>query len=72
LVDSEPDEAHSRYRTDRVLIAEHKPQLYGTQGAPIYSAEEKAQVEARRRKLGLPTVAEMARERAKMYQRLYQ
>jgi hypothetical protein len=33
---------------------------------------EKAQVEARRKKLGLPSIAEMARERGKMYQRLYQ
>jgi hypothetical protein len=63
---------HLAYLTDRVLIAERKPQLYGTQGTPIYSAEEKAQVEARRKKLGLPSMAEMARERGKMYQRLYQ
>jgi hypothetical protein len=63
---------HLAYLTDRVLIAEHKPQLYGTQGAPIYSDEEKAQVEARRKKLGLPSMSEMARERGKMYQRLYQ
>jgi hypothetical protein len=60
------------YLTDRVLIAERKPQLYGTQGAPVYSDEEKAQVEARRKKLGLPSMAEMARERGKMYQRLFQ
>jgi hypothetical protein len=74
------EEAHARgevtgmqlaYLTDRVLIAERKPQRYGTQGAPSYSAEEKARVEARRRKLGLPSMAEMARERARMYQRLY-
>lgn len=62
---------HLAYLTDRVLIAEHKPQLYGTQGAPIYSDAEKAQVEARRKKVGLPSMEEMARERGKMYQRLY-
>lgn len=63
---------HLAYLTDRVLIAERKPQLYGTQGAPIYSDEEKARVEARRKKLGLPSMAEMAREKGKMYQRLYE
>jgi hypothetical protein len=63
---------HLAYLTDRVLIVEHKPQLYGTQGAPVYSDQEKAQVEARRKKLGLPSMAEMARERGKQYQRLYE
>jgi hypothetical protein len=63
---------HLAYLTDRVLAAEHRPQLYGTQGAPVYTDEEKAQVEARRKKLGLPSMAEMARERGKMYQRVYQ
>jgi hypothetical protein len=62
---------HLAYLTDRVLIAERKPQLYGTQGAPVLSEEEKARVEARRKKVGLPTMAEMARERGKMYQQLY-
>jgi hypothetical protein len=62
---------HLAYLTDRVRIAERKPQLYGTQGAAVFSDEEKARVEARRKKLGLPSMAEAARERGKQYQRLY-
>ncbi len=54
-----------------MLVAERKPQLYGTQGAPVFSAEEKARVEARRKKVGLPSMAELARERGKLYQRRY-
>jgi hypothetical protein len=61
---------HLAYLTDRVFSAEGKQQLYGTQGAPQYSAQEKARVEARRKKLGLPSMAEMARLKAEAYERI--
>jgi hypothetical protein len=62
--------AHLAYLTDRVLTAQNRPQRYGTQGAPRFSAEEKAQVEARRRSVGLPSMEETARSRGEMYRKL--
>jgi hypothetical protein len=45
--------------SDHVLVNEHTPQLYGTQGASIYTDVQKAQVNARRRRFGLPSRADM-------------
>lgn len=55
------------YLTDRVLLAEGKKQLYGTQFAPIdgklqpQPIEDEANVDARRAQVGLPPLAEYAR-----------
>ena len=62
---------HLAYLTDRVRTAENRPQVYGTQGSPVYSEAEKAEVNARRKKLGMPTMAESARETARFYQQDY-
>lgn len=59
---------HLAYLTDRVAIAFHRPQTYGTQGAPVYTLSERNEVDARRAQLGLPTMAETARQRSAMYQ----
>ncbi|KQQ47163.1 hypothetical protein ASF61_00455 [Duganella sp. Leaf126] len=49
---------------DRLLVAEGKPQRYGTQlgGEPLHfqPIEDEANVDARRRSIGLPTMAEYA------------
>lgn len=52
------------YLTDRILVAENKPQRYGTQfrQAPTgemipYPIEDEANVDARRRSAGMPTLA---------------
>jgi hypothetical protein len=58
------------YLTDRVLVAQHRPQRFGTQGASLYSKAETAEIDARRKKLGLPSMAEMARTRGQEYERL--
>jgi hypothetical protein len=61
------------YLTDRVLLAEGKKQLYGTQFTrekgelqprPI---EDAAHVDQRRAEAGLPPLAEYAAELAKLY-----
>ena len=62
---------HLAYLTDRVLVNERKPQVYGTQGAPIYDDAERARVNARRKRLGLPSMAEMARQRGHFYEQAY-
>jgi hypothetical protein len=55
------------YLTDRVLLAEGKKQLYGTQFAPIDGKlqprpiEDEANVDARRAEVGLPPLAEYAK-----------
>jgi hypothetical protein len=55
------------YLEDRVLVAEHKPQLYGTQFAgtgpdtkPL-AIEDEAHVEERRQQMGLETLEEYTR-----------
>ena len=48
------------YLTDRVLIGQRKPQRYGTQLGPDFKplpVEDETQVDARRAKLGLPSLA---------------
>ena len=59
---------HLAYLTDRVLVAEGQPQRYGTQfytdkgelkPRPI---EDEANVDARRKEVGLPPLAEYARQ----------
>jgi len=55
------------YLTDRVLMNEGRPQIYGTQftsldGAPTpHPIESPAQLDARRQKMGLPPMAEYER-----------
>jgi hypothetical protein len=63
--------SHLAYLTDRVLGNEGKPQLYGTQGGPVYTPAERARVDARRKKLGLPSLAETARRRGRLYEQVY-
>ena len=53
---------HLAYLTDRVRVNEKRPQVYGTQGAPSYDDVTTAAVNARRRQLGLPSMAETARK----------
>jgi hypothetical protein len=59
---------HVAYLTDRVLVAEGKPQRYGTQfhrpeGAPVpQPLEDSAQVDARRAAMGLGTLADHTRQ----------
>ena len=59
------------YLTDRVLSAEGRPQQFGTQGAPVYSTDEREEVERRRAMVGLPTIDEMSRLRAEYYDQEY-
>jgi hypothetical protein len=62
---------HLAYLTDRVRSNQRKPQIYGTQGAGHYSEAETAQINARRKQLGLPSMAEMARKKGRFYERVY-
>ena len=59
------------YLTDRVLVNERRPQIYGTQGSPFYDPATRATVDARRRKLGLPSMAESARATAPLIEKAY-
>ncbi len=55
---------HVAYLTDRVRVGEGKPQVYGTQFKPEggrmvpFPIEDEANVNARRREVGLPTLEE--------------
>ena len=60
-----------RREADRIFTNEKKPQIYGTQGAPVYTAAEKARVNRRRKALGLPSMAETARQKARFYEEAY-
>lgn len=69
----EASKAHLAYLTDRVLIARGKKQVYGTQfyqrgnqlgPQPI---EDEANVDARRKELGLPSMAEYAKTMGTTY-----
>jgi hypothetical protein len=61
--------------TDDVLAAEHKPQLYGTNfkfvggKLALDTTEDPARLDERRRKLGLPPIAEYAKFLSEMYKR---
>jgi hypothetical protein len=48
---------HMACLTDRVLTASRQPQIYGTQGAPVATAD-RAAVNARRKGIGLPPLEE--------------
>lgn len=62
------------YLTDRVLVAENKKQLYGTQFHTVDGKlepkpiENEAKVDERRKAVGLPTLAEYRTMIEKMYQ----
>ena len=56
---------HLAYLSDRVTIAQNRPQLYGTQfkvvgecGLELLPVDDMAKVEDRRKQLGMPTVTE--------------
>lgn len=58
------------YLTDRVLVSENRPQRYGTQyrgtgdgNAALFPAESPGQLDLRRRRVGLPPLAEQERMR---------
>lgn len=59
--------AHMAYLTDRVLVAEGKPQRYGTQFHPVdgvsvpFPIEDEAHVDARRKEVGLESLEEYAK-----------
>jgi hypothetical protein len=61
------------YLTDRVLVAEGKKQLYGTQFKDINGKleaspiEDEENVDKRRKEVGLPTMAEYRKQIEKMY-----
>jgi hypothetical protein len=61
------------YLTDRVLLAEGKKQLYGTQFVPVDGRlqprplEDETNVDRRRAAVGLPPLAEYIREAEKYY-----
>jgi hypothetical protein len=58
---------------DRVLMAEGKPQLYGTQFAPgqplrLYTVADEAHLDQRRRDMGLPPMSEYLQMMRQFYQ----
>jgi len=63
---------HMAYLTDRVLVWEGKPQRYGTQFHMVNGElvpqpiEDEANVDARRKQVGLPSLAEYARQMREM------
>ena len=65
--------ANVAYLTDRVLLAEGKKQLYGTQFTTIDGKsqprpmEDEANVDKRRAEMGLTTLAEYAKQIEQMY-----
>ncbi|MEZ4358709.1 MAG: DUF6624 domain-containing protein [Kofleriaceae bacterium] len=70
LRSEQASEVDYAYLYDRVAVAEHRPQRYGTQfdehrqPRPI---EEPDGVDARRARIGLPTMAEYTQQMIKMY-----
>lgn len=59
------------YLEDRVAVAEHRKQRYGTQfkGRDPYPIEDEPNVDARRKEIGLNTMAEYQQELMQMYDR---
>jgi hypothetical protein len=57
------------YLYDRVAVAEQRPQRYGTQfkDADPFPIEDEANVDARRKEVGLGTMAEYRKQMEKMY-----
>ncbi len=61
------------YLTDRVLVAEHKPQRFGTQLDSKFqplAIEDAVHVDARRATLGLPTMAEYLKMARSVYEKM--
>jgi hypothetical protein len=73
LPKGEVSQANIAYLTDRVLLAEGKKQVYGTQFTTVDGKlqprplEDEANVDKLRAEVGLPTLAEYAKEMAKVY-----
>lgn len=76
MVKVAPDEifrADVAYLTDRVLLAEGKKQVYGTQFTLINGKcqarplEDESHVDERRKEVGLPPLAEYFRDAEKFY-----
>jgi hypothetical protein len=73
LPKTEVSPANVAYLTDRVLLAEGKKQLYGTQFTTIDGKsqprpmEDEANVDKRRAEMGLTTLAEYAKQIEQMY-----
>jgi hypothetical protein len=69
----EVSQADVAYLTDRVLLAEGKKQVYGTQFTSIdgklqpQPLEDEANVDQRRAEVGLPTLAEYAKKMEEIY-----
>jgi len=55
------------YLTDRVLMAQGQPQMYGTQGAPLLSPEEEARVDVNRFAIGLEPLRVFRAKRVKPF-----
>jgi hypothetical protein len=61
---NEADVKHLAYLTDRVLISDGKPQIYGTQGREEkgvimpFPIEDEEHVDERRQSIGLEPIAE--------------
>lgn len=61
--------ANYAYLLDRVAVAEHRPQRYGTQfdGSEPFPIEDASHVDARRRAVGLSTLSEYRKQLLEMY-----
>lgn len=72
LVRGDVDPVEVALLTDRVASAEGKPQPYGTQGnaAGLYTPAMKLEVDARRKAIGMPTMAESAEAIGRAYEEL--
>ena len=57
------------YLYDRIAVAENREQLYGTQfnGPEPFPIEDELNVDARRKAIGLSTLAEYKKEIVRMY-----
>lgn len=66
--EGEADPRHVAYLTDRVLVAEGQPQIYGTQFKPEggrmvpFPIQHEEQVDDRRKEVGLSTLEEYSRQ----------
>jgi hypothetical protein len=69
----EASASHMAYLTDRVLVADGKPQRYGTQFHSVDGklqprpTEDPANLDARRKSVGLPPMAEYVKQMQSMY-----
>jgi hypothetical protein len=73
LPKNEVSQTHFAYLTDRVLLAEGKKQIYGTQFDWVdgklqpQSLEDEANVDKRRAEVGMPPLAQYAKEMEELY-----